>query len=231
MGGKTWSREEELLYWEKLIPNSPKRLGRDIKGREEKSWGWIAQGMTKGMGVNARRKYTPLCVFEHYFQNTYLGRLSPNIGKLANKYYWHEQGLKKQKEEERTRSLKLKEDGKSDTSSKTDATGGSDSPIEIDSNDGVKPEPIVINCQYPTAPSHRTHAPAPQSTVPSAGASFAPPRFLPPPPQYHHNQFMANHDRSAPAETVDGSLFMAQPPPPQMGDAVAPHQGYSYPYY
>lgn len=141
-----------------------------------------------------------------------------------------EQGLKKQKEEERARSLKLKE-GQSDTASKSDATGGSESPIEIDSNDGVKPEPIVINCQYPTAPSYRTHDPAPKSTVPSAGASFAPPRFLPPPPQYHHNQFMANHDRSATAETVDGSLFMVQPPPPQMGDAVAPLQGYSYPYY
>jgi hypothetical protein len=118
MGGKTWSRQEELLYWEELIPNSPKRLGKDLKSKKEKPWGWVARGMTEGMGADARRKYTPLCVcksplscvvdtsprrgrvsdheltthrslVEHYFQNTYLGRMSPNIGKLATKYYRH----------------------------------------------------------------------------------------------------------------------------------------------
>lgn len=67
MGGKTWSRKEEILYWEELIPNSPKRLGRDLKTKKEKTWVWIARGMTDGMGADARRKYTPLCVCKSCF--------------------------------------------------------------------------------------------------------------------------------------------------------------------
>lgn len=146
-----------------------------------------------------------------------------------------EQRQKKIKEEERARALKL-EEGQSDTSSMTDATSGSESFIEIESIGDVKDEPIVINCQYPTVPSSHSHDPAPRSTVPepSARASFAPPSFLPlpPPPQYHLNQFLTNYDHSAIAETVDDRPFTAQPPPSGTGDAsAAPHQGYSYPHY
>jgi hypothetical protein len=149
-----------------------------------------------------------------------------------------EQRQKKSKEAERARALKLEEGQSSDTSSMTDATGGSESPIELESI-GDADEPIVINCQYPTVPSSHRHDPAPRSTVPgpSARTSFAPHGFLPPPPtpqlpQYHFNQFLTNHDHSAAAETVDDRLFVAQPPPSGMGDAaVAPYRGYSYPHY
>ncbi|KAH6845560.1 hypothetical protein B0I37DRAFT_417089 [Chaetomium sp. MPI-CAGE-AT-0009] len=229
MGGKTWSRQEEFIYWLELIPHSPKRLGRNIVANEEKSWGWVAQRMTKKMGKGARRKYTPLCVFEHYFQNTYLGRFSPNIGELHHKYYKHEQRLKRQKEAERARARELEEEEQSD-SSMTNAAGDTESPIEVDSN-GDEQAPIVINCQYPTVPSYHRHAPAPTPTVPSARASFAPPGFPPPPPQYHFQQFLANHDRLATAEIEGDSLFVAQPPASRVDDAAAPHRGYSYYHY
>ncbi|KAK3299392.1 uncharacterized protein B0H64DRAFT_99265 [Chaetomium fimeti] len=228
MGGKTWSRKEELVYWLELIPHSPKRLGHDLAANEEKAWNWVAQRMTKSMGSSARRKYTPLCVFEHYFQNTYLGRFSPNIGKLHLRYYRREQASKKKKEKERVMAEEL-EEARSD-SSMTDASGDAEPPIKVDSN-GDEQAPIVINCQYPTVPSYHTHAPAPRSTVPSAPASFAPSDFLPPPPPYHFHQFPANHDRLATTETEGDSPFMAQPPASGADDAAAPHRSYSYHHY
>ncbi|EGS17176.1 uncharacterized protein CTHT_0064910 [Thermochaetoides thermophila DSM 1495] len=88
MGGRIWSKQEEVIFWKKLIPHSPKRLGKDLEN-EEKSWEWVAQEMTERMGKNAR--------LEHYFQNTYLARFSPNVGRMAVKYWRHEQKLKKQK--------------------------------------------------------------------------------------------------------------------------------------
>ena len=150
-----------------------------------------------------------------------------------------EQRQKRLKEEERARALKLEGEVQSDTSSMTDAPGGSECPIELDSI-GDEQEPIVINCQYPTVPSSHRHDPAPRFTVPgpsartsSALSSFLPPLPPPPPPpQYHFNQFLTNHDHSETAEIVDYSLFMLRPPPFGMGDAaVAPHKGYSYPHY
>jgi hypothetical protein len=76
-----------------------------------------------------------------------------------------EQRQKKTKEAERARALKLEEGQSSDTSSMTDATGGSESPIELESI-GDEDEPIVINCQYPTGsilphtrPSSPVHGP------------------------------------------------------------------------
>ena len=65
MGGKTWSLEEEKLFWIQMIPQSCKRLGEDIEKNEERPWEWIAQEMQMRMGPNARRKYTYLCICEY----------------------------------------------------------------------------------------------------------------------------------------------------------------------
>lgn len=66
MGGRTWSLEEEQIFWIKLIPHSPKRLGHDLKN-EEKSWNWVAKQMEDTMGDKARREYTPLGVCEYFY--------------------------------------------------------------------------------------------------------------------------------------------------------------------
>jgi hypothetical protein len=66
MGGKTWSHEEDQIFWLKLIPHSPKRLGHDLKNKE-KPWGWVAQQMKDTMGDKARRDYTELCVCEYSY--------------------------------------------------------------------------------------------------------------------------------------------------------------------
>lgn len=111
MGGKTWSREEELIYWKELIPHSPKRLGKDIGLNKEREWTWVAKQMKLRAGEDARRGYTHLCVcrfalftlyatrqrqavtnsrlVEHYFQNCNLSNFSPNVGKLHKKYWKH----------------------------------------------------------------------------------------------------------------------------------------------
>lgn len=64
MGGRTWSHEEEQVFWVQLIPHSSKRLDGDLVN-EEQTWNWVAQEMTKRMGVRARRKYTHLSVCEY----------------------------------------------------------------------------------------------------------------------------------------------------------------------
>ncbi len=64
MGGKTWSAEEEEVFWIKMMPHSPKRIGDDIENNKEQSWDLIAQKMQTIMGPDARRKYTYLSVCE-----------------------------------------------------------------------------------------------------------------------------------------------------------------------
>ncbi|KAL2151924.1 hypothetical protein VTH82DRAFT_5108 [Thermothelomyces myriococcoides] len=93
MGGKIWSREEEEYFWLHLIPHSPKRLGDDLYINEEKDWTWVGEMMTTYMGARARRKYTQLCVFEHYFLNAVLSRFSPKVGTLCVPYWRHEQAM------------------------------------------------------------------------------------------------------------------------------------------
>ncbi len=69
MGGKTWSREEEEVFWLQMVPLSPKRLGDDIEKNEERHWEWIAQEMKRIMGPNARRNYTGLSTCEYLYFN------------------------------------------------------------------------------------------------------------------------------------------------------------------
>ena len=67
MGGKTWSREEEVYFWTHVIPNSPARVNTIL--RPEKEWDVLADEMTGAMGSKARRVYTKLglCTLASFF--------------------------------------------------------------------------------------------------------------------------------------------------------------------
>ncbi|KAK3901845.1 hypothetical protein C8A05DRAFT_34452, partial [Staphylotrichum tortipilum] len=140
MGGKVWSREEEEFFWTKMVPHSPKRLGDDLQN-EEQTWDWICEQMTHGMGDKARRTYTYLCVFEHYFQNAYLGRFSPKVGKLHLKYYHDEQAKKKAKEQLiKTETAAPDSDG---TANNASAAGTSETQIKLEP-EGAEGNPIEL---------------------------------------------------------------------------------------
>ncbi|KAK3685511.1 hypothetical protein B0T22DRAFT_220404 [Podospora appendiculata] len=85
MGGRVWSALEEDTFWKKIIPNSPKRLGVS-RSNPEKTWQELSEMMTRLMGADARREYTALSLFEHYFQNAEKRRISPNARHLVNNY-------------------------------------------------------------------------------------------------------------------------------------------------
>ncbi|KAK4104761.1 hypothetical protein N658DRAFT_188436 [Parathielavia hyrcaniae] len=240
MGGKVWSKKEEEYFWLELVPHSPKRLSKHLEN-EEKSWDWVAEKMKGYMGNEARRDYTHLCVFEHYFQNTYLARFSPNAGTLPVKYYKHEQTMKKKKElealqreeaEARHHNEEEAEESKPKVrkgrASKKSAVRQTEAPVEVHAS-GDEDTPIVIECQYPTNPSYLGHAPpVPRPTVPWAPLpNLAPPGYVPPSQHYYFPQFMANHDRMENRDTEEDSLFVTQPPAPWM-DGMAPNRGYYY---
>ncbi|KAL2197495.1 hypothetical protein P885DRAFT_68622 [Corynascus similis CBS 632.67] len=137
MGGKTWSREEEEYYWLQLVPHSPKRLGEDIRKNEEKDWHWVGQMMTQYMGDKARREYTYLCVFEHYYLNAQNSKFSPNVGNLCARYWRHEQYLQKQK----AKDIRMRQEAANASKSDANFSGESsadiaDSPIEVVSTGG-----------------------------------------------------------------------------------------------
>ncbi|KAM0335662.1 hypothetical protein ACHAQA_000711 [Verticillium albo-atrum] len=85
MGGKTWSLEEEQIFWRKIVPYSQKRVGKD-RSNKEKSWPELTEDMFAYMGEGARRTYTPLSLFEHYFLNIEQGRASPNAHSFVREY-------------------------------------------------------------------------------------------------------------------------------------------------
>ncbi|KAK4157572.1 hypothetical protein C8A00DRAFT_29415 [Chaetomidium leptoderma] len=237
MGGKTWSKEEEEVYWTQLIPHSPKRLGADLANKE-RSWDWVAVQMTRIMGDIAkekrqdpRREYTHLCVFEHYFQNTYLARFSPNVGRLPMKYYRREQRDKKRKEAAALKKAQLEA-----AAAELEAAGQATSPIVIDSTGDQQDTPIVINCQYPAVASDlhgqalvAQATPTPQFTIPSVLPKLAPPRSVPR-PQYHFHQFLANHDRLDNTGSDEDSLFVTQSTV-SWSEAVGPPRGYGCPQF
>ncbi|KAK0635444.1 hypothetical protein B0T17DRAFT_42015 [Bombardia bombarda] len=87
MGGKVWSHEEEEVFWMDIIPKSNKRVGIDrLSDREVMGWPELAQYMVQVMGERARREYTALSLFEHYFQNVVKQRFSPHAGRLVSRY-------------------------------------------------------------------------------------------------------------------------------------------------
>ncbi|KAM7197998.1 hypothetical protein V8F33_005265 [Rhypophila sp. PSN 637] len=85
MGGKVWSVDEERCFWTQIIPRSQKRVGVD-KANAQKSWDDLAKDMKELMGIQGRREYTPLGLFEHFFQNAVKKRFSPNAGRFAREY-------------------------------------------------------------------------------------------------------------------------------------------------
>lgn len=72
-GGKAWIREEEFLFWKKLVPFTKKRCGDDIENNEEHGWNWVASEMRKRMrekylkeGEPDRRNYTGLAMCKSF---------------------------------------------------------------------------------------------------------------------------------------------------------------------
>lgn len=57
MGGKTWSREEELYFWRTIVPTSPKAA---VTLRKAVDWEQSAVIMQRHFGRKARRNYTKL---------------------------------------------------------------------------------------------------------------------------------------------------------------------------
>ncbi|KAL2019613.1 hypothetical protein VTK56DRAFT_9428 [Thermocarpiscus australiensis] len=196
MGGKVWSKEEEEVFWTRMMPQSPKRLGADIDRYQEKSWYWIANQMTQIMGEKARRKYTHLGVFEHYFQNTVLGRFSPNCGKLPLKYYLEEQTNKR-------KAHKDHKDHKTDSPAK---------PTGIRKRvPQVRPKLCQSTIPMSSAGRRSPSALAALSTFPR------PPPRSPMPSAHCLERFDANHARTEDTETEEDGLFVTQTSGPWIG--------------
>ncbi|KAK4147253.1 uncharacterized protein C8A04DRAFT_25058 [Dichotomopilus funicola] len=164
MGGRIWSRAEERIFWLQLVPHSPRRLGADLQN-EEQSWEWVAKQMTAKMGDNARRKYTGLGAFEHFFLNVHQCRFSPNIGTMHYKYWKAEKEAKKRKQGNQPEPADQAGNGEASTAAAS--AGGSASPAvaaespnepqgvralvdnaaaEIASQNGQTDHSIVIDC-------------------------------------------------------------------------------------
>ncbi|KAH8177275.1 hypothetical protein LIA77_02357 [Sarocladium implicatum] len=83
MGGKTWSFDEERFFWHELIPHSPKGVNPECRTMD---WDACASRMQTKMGDKARRRYTKLMLFEHYFQNVSTGHMSPHALAFVNEH-------------------------------------------------------------------------------------------------------------------------------------------------
>ncbi|GJN75470.1 hypothetical protein PLICBS_009569 [Purpureocillium lilacinum] len=83
MGGKTWSREEELYFWRTVVPLSPKAAANPPAPAE---WSQLAANMQEHFGQNARRRYTSLMLYEHYFQNITTRHFSPKSVDLVREH-------------------------------------------------------------------------------------------------------------------------------------------------
>ncbi|KXX75716.1 hypothetical protein MMYC01_206602 [Madurella mycetomatis] len=220
MGGKVWSKEEEQVFWARMMVQSPKRLAADQERFSEKSWEQIAKEMTEIMGDKARRKYTSLGVFEHYFQNAGLGRFSPNAGRLPIKYYQAERELKKEKND--TKSAQAPAPGPAPASApastpapaqaptlegengagackrKTHTTRRHDALVYLGSSGSTTQFPIPSSYHRPSPTSSFT-APAALSVLPNLPLRDLIQR------QYYSNRFLANHGRD-----TDDDMFVAQ---------------------
>ncbi|RGP79952.1 hypothetical protein FLONG3_1896 [Fusarium longipes] len=97
MGGKTWSREEERLLWEVIIPQSKDAA---YPGENPLDWEQLAKLMNELAGGIARRKYTKNMLYEHYYQNKQPGHTSPKAAEFVEKYlldsaYFKEHGCRR----------------------------------------------------------------------------------------------------------------------------------------
>ncbi|KAK1984252.1 hypothetical protein LZ30DRAFT_712067 [Colletotrichum cereale] len=110
MGGKVWSIQEERVFWRIIVPQSQKRIGTGPA--HTKTWEELAALMQSLMGVDAKRTYTHLGLFEHFFQNIDKSRISPNAGFFVREYQQAVNRIVKTNEEERAMGADL--DGQSD---------------------------------------------------------------------------------------------------------------------
>ncbi|KAJ6438361.1 Chitinase 1 [Purpureocillium lavendulum] len=83
MGGKTWSREEELYFWRTIVPMSPKAA---VESASPVEWSQLAVDMQQHFGTDARRTYTSLMLYEHYFQNITTRHFSPRSVDLVREH-------------------------------------------------------------------------------------------------------------------------------------------------
>ncbi|GKT98980.1 hypothetical protein FLAG1_02127 [Fusarium langsethiae] len=96
MGGKTWSMDEERLFWEVIVPQSAAAAYPDEN--DSLSWEQLADQMNKLSGANARRVYTGTMLYEHHYQNIKPGHKSPKAAEFVEKYlldaaYFKEHGF------------------------------------------------------------------------------------------------------------------------------------------
>ncbi|KUI71419.1 hypothetical protein VM1G_07231 [Cytospora mali] len=96
MGGLTWTVEEEILFWGKVVRLAPPGLDENSKKgkkkfQKEKSWAPLAKLMQTLMreqvpGQAKRRTYTTIGCYEHYYQNYHHGKYSPNAEPYVKEY-------------------------------------------------------------------------------------------------------------------------------------------------
>ncbi|KAL1903127.1 hypothetical protein Sste5346_000411 [Sporothrix stenoceras] len=86
MGGKVWSEEEERVFWTEIIPSSKKGNLFTRPNNDTHGWEALRQVMQRRMGNLARRNYTALMLYEHFFQNCVLERFSPNAARFVRAY-------------------------------------------------------------------------------------------------------------------------------------------------
>ncbi|TKW50388.1 hypothetical protein CTA1_11582 [Colletotrichum tanaceti] len=105
MGGKVWSVDEERVFWRVIVPQSQKRIGTGPA--HVKNWEQLAPLMQSIMGLKAKRKYTHLGLFEHFFQNIEKSRISPNAGIFVREYQNAIKRANKAREEEKAQATEF----------------------------------------------------------------------------------------------------------------------------
>ncbi|KAK2064672.1 hypothetical protein LY76DRAFT_37365 [Colletotrichum caudatum] len=105
MGGKVWSVDEERVFWRIIVPQSQKRIATGPT--HTKTWEDLTPLMQSLMGVNAKRTYTHLGLFEHFFQNIDKGRISPNASVFVCEYRKAVERNLKATEEEKAKGAEL----------------------------------------------------------------------------------------------------------------------------
>ncbi|WQF79620.1 hypothetical protein CDEST_04634 [Colletotrichum destructivum] len=105
MGGKVWSVDEERVFWRVIVPQSQKRIGNGPA--HVKNWEQLAPLMQSIMGIKAKRTYTHLGLFEHFFQNIEKSRVSPNAGIFVREYQNAVKRANKAREEEKAQETEF----------------------------------------------------------------------------------------------------------------------------
>ncbi|KAH6987720.1 hypothetical protein BKA56DRAFT_669336 [Ilyonectria sp. MPI-CAGE-AT-0026] len=91
MGGKVWTEDEERVFWEVIVPESPSGANPDHRPM---NWKQCAKMMQEIMGTEARRDYTETMLYEHHYQSIKLGAKSPKASKFFARHLrdlaWYE---------------------------------------------------------------------------------------------------------------------------------------------